>query len=310
MTAFLIGTAELAALAAGRPGIVAAPGMRGLEALPLDVLQPRQGVLRRAEGSGDAAVPLPPGLLPLAIVAPDAEAGRSLAEGLPQGVPQLLGADPLPALLARLAEALAASEGRLRLHPSPAPVAPGPSAPASPPAPDLATAMAPCGADFQDARLHQYTANADGSYRHLDLGLTGLATAAGVWREVRLKLFDRRGTVGIEIRGIQGWPAMLDPWPKGGSDRFGPFWRMETQATLEALVELASPHNRALIAALLEVLPAAARNGAALAEMVDQEQDEWDARARMLTRAVAAAVDAERTGWVGGAGSPGSEVAP
>ena len=116
MTAFLIGAAERAALAAGEPAVVAAPGMMGLEALPLAVLRPVQGVLRRAGGDGPAEA-LPPGLAPLALLAPDATAAASLAAGLPPGMPQILGADPLLPLLELMRQALAAAQAaRLALQ--------------------------------------------------------------------------------------------------------------------------------------------------------------------------------------------------
>jgi hypothetical protein len=163
---------------------------------------------------------------------------------------------------------------------------------APPPPPSLAAEMPPGGADFQDIRLHQHTVNQDGSYQHMELGLTGLVAATGVWREIRLKLFDRRGTVGLEFRRIKGWPQMFDAWPQGGSDQFGPYWRLESQDTLDAMVKLTSAHDRALVAALLEVLPALARRGARIASLPPEAQEAWAERARGL----AAAVDATRPG--------------
>ncbi|MBU8538109.1 DUF6212 domain-containing protein [Falsiroseomonas tokyonensis] len=156
------------------------------------------------------------------------------------------------------------------------------------PMPVLAAEMPPGGSDFQDIKLHQHTANADGSYRHLDLGLTGLVSAAGVWREVRLKLFDRRGTVGLEFRRIKGWPNMFETWPKGGSDQFGPYYRLETEATAEAMAKLTSPQDRAMMAALLEVLPALVRRAARLAGLPPEEQEGWGERGRVLASAVEA----------------------
>jgi hypothetical protein len=163
---------------------------------------------------------------------------------------------------------------------------------APPPPPSLAAEMPPGGADFQDIRLHQHTVNQDGSYQHMELGLTGLVAATGVWREIRLKLFDRRGTVGLEFRRIKGWPQMFDAWPQGGSDQFGPYWRLESQDTLDAMVKLTSAHDRALVAALLEVLPALARRGARIAALPPEAQEAWAERAR----GHAAAVDATRPG--------------
>ncbi len=208
--------------------------------------------------------------------------------------------------------------------PQPAPAAPQPplasgeaGAPAAVPAPattpmtlaapaaSASGEMAPGGADFQDIKLHQHTTNADGSYRHIELGLTGLVSASGVWREVRLKLFDRRGTVGLEFRRIKGWPQMFEAWPKGGSDQYGPYWRLETLAAAPALASLTSTQDRAMLAALLELLPAVARRGARVAGLPADEQEAWADRARALL----AAVDTARAGpsrpQAAGASGPG-----
>lgn len=285
MTAYLIGASELAGMAAGRPSVVAAPGMDGLDALPLIVLRLNQGVLRQAGGGDDAAVPLPDGFMPLAVLAPDEAAADILAAGLPAGVPRLVGPDPMPALLTCLVEALAIQSlphGTLK------PKLPESAKPA--PMPDLAAEMAPSGADFQALRLYQHTGNADGSYSHLDLGLIGLAAAAGIWREARLKLFNRRGVIGLEIRSLSGWPPMFEVWPKGGSDRFGSFWRLETPEPLKSLEELSSLHDRVLIAAILDVLPDAARRAAEMAELKVEDLEEWAGYGKTLAAIVATAV--------------------
>jgi hypothetical protein len=143
-------------------------------------------------------------------------------------------------------------------------------------------------AAFQDTVLQQHLANTEGTYRHLDLAVTGLVAAAGLWRQVRLKLFDRRGTVGLEFRAMKGWPQMFDVWPGARQDNFGPFWRVESDAPAEALGQLATPHDRALILAVLEVLPALARRGAMAASLAAAEQEAWTERARTLAAAVAA----------------------
>ncbi|MGK7865277.1 DUF6212 domain-containing protein [Falsiroseomonas sp. E2-1-a4] len=162
------------------------------------------------------------------------------------------------------------------------------------PTPQASGEMAPGGADFQDVKLHQHTTNADGSYQHIELGLTGLVSASGLWREVRLKLFDRRGTVGLEFRRIKGWPQMFEAWPKGGNDQFGPYWRLETAAAAPALAGLTSAQDRAMLAALLELLPALARRAARVAGLPAEEQEAWADRGRALL----AAVDAARAGQV------------
>jgi hypothetical protein len=288
MTPFLIGEAERDALAAGQPSIVVAPGMVGLEVLPLVLLRPSGGVLRRAEVPEGAAHPLPPDFRPLAALALDAETGARLSAGLPAGVPLLIGADPLPALLACLAEALAARQGAERLCRAPPLQS---AAPQSIAASDLLAEVAPSEADFQDLKLHQHNLSADGGYRHLDFSLIGLASAAGIWREARLKLFDRRGIIGLEFRNLKGWPRLFEAWPNGGSDHFGPVWRLETQAVTTAVMQLESPANRAVVAALLGVLPSAARQAAAVADLAEPEA--WVARAQKLVASVATALEAE-----------------
>lgn len=297
MTPLLIGAAELNALAAGRPSVVAVPGMSGLDSLPLAVLLPRSGVLRRIGAPEEAGVPLPPELRPLAILAPDTESAAGLAAGLPPGIPLLVGDNPLPALLACLAETMAASKAAkhtvMGQAPDPGLTPRRMSAPTAPP--DLLAEMAPNGADFQDLKLYQHSINANGSYRHLDFGLIGLASAFGIWREARLKLFDRRGTVGLEFRNLKGWPKLFDRWPGGGGDQFGPFWRLETEGALKALLELGSSHNRAVVAAILAVLPDAARHAAALAGEAEPEQGVWSARGKTLSAMVARALEAAAT---------------
>ncbi len=137
--------------------------------------------------------------------------------------------------------------------------------------------------------FHQYSVSADGTYRHIDFSLIGLASASGIWREARLKLFDRRGITGIEIRKLRGWPQVFDNWPGDDSDRFGPFWRLEKQNLSAAVVALGSPCNRAVVAALIEVMPIASRRAAVLAGLSEQDQEDWSARGSSLVAAVAEA---------------------
>jgi len=171
---------------------------------------------------------------------------------------------------------------------------------AAPPAPRLASALPGGGAPpplaplsaatgFQDLALHQHLANADGTYHHLDLGLSGLVSGGGLWRQLRLKLFERRGVVGLEFREMKGWPTMFDVWPSAKRDNYGPFWRLETEKAGDALAGLATPHDRALVAALIEVLPDMAARGARLAGLTGTAAEAWTARARKLEAAVAVA---------------------
>jgi hypothetical protein len=150
--------------------------------------------------------------------------------------------------------------------------------------------LAPAGVTtWQDVKLQQHMVSPDGGYRHMDLVVTGLVAEAGLWRQLRTKLFDRRGTIGLEFREAKGWPQMFDVWPVGGTDGFGPFWRLESDRAAEAVAALATPHDRALVAALLEVLPGVASRGATLAGLAAAEATAWAERARKLATAVAAA---------------------
>ncbi|WP_270939157.1 hypothetical protein, partial [Falsiroseomonas oryzae] len=162
------------------------------------------------------------------------------------------------------------------------------AAPAAP-APASAPAAPPGATGFQEIRLNQHLVNADGSYRHLDIGVSGLVSGGGLWRQIRLKMFDRRGTVGLEFREMAGWPQMFDSWPAGRSDSYGPFWRLENDGAEEALAALVTPHDRALVAALLEVLPELASRAAGSAGLASAEAEAWTARARRLVAAVATA---------------------
>ncbi len=201
--------------------------------------------------AGAAGETLPPPALP----APRGPAGRPLAVVLPAG-----SAPPM-----ELAAALPAA------------------------APSSASALAPSGAaTWQDVKLQQHMVSPDGGYRHMDLVVTGLVAEAGLWRQVRTKLFDRRGIVGLEFREAKGWPQTFDIWPVGGTDGFGPFWRLETERAAEALAALSTPHDRALVTALLDVLPAVAARGAALAALSKSDAEAWAGRARALASAVAA----------------------
>lgn len=162
------------------------------------------------------------------------------------------------------------------------------SAPPAPP-PQGSSAGPRSGTAFQDLKLHQHLVNGDGSYRHLDVTLTGLVAAAGLWRQVRTKLFDRRGVLGLEFREMAGWPQMFDSWPGSARDNYGPFWRLESDATPETLAQLATAHDRALIAALAECLPALALRGALAADLPAPEQTGWTDRARKLATTISGA---------------------
>jgi hypothetical protein len=156
--------------------------------------------------------------------------------------------------------------------------------PAALPAPAL---RLPSGTTFQGFKLTQHLVNQDGSYRHLDVTVSGLLAGGGLWRQVRLKLFERRGTIGLEFRDMAGWPPVFDAWPGSEKDQYGPFWRLEAGMAKTSLGQLATSHDRALIDAVAEVLPdLAARAAAGLSA---PEGEAWRSRAIKLGEAVAGA---------------------
>ncbi|WP_137178610.1 DUF6212 domain-containing protein [Roseomonas sp. AR75] len=182
----------------------------------------------------------------------------------------------------------------------PAPPAPPPDAVASgrggARAAVAATPFLPAGATgFQEFRLNQHLDKAGSTYRHMDVAIAGLVSPGGLWRQVRLKLFERRGVAGLEFRQARGWPPMFDSWPQGGKDPHGPFWRLETEATATALAALTTPHDRALIAALMDVLPEVAGRASRAARLDAPDTARWATLAGRVAEAVALAREAGRT---------------
>jgi hypothetical protein len=151
------------------------------------------------------------------------------------------------------------------------------------------------GTSYQDLRLIQHMVNAEGTYRHIDVTVRGLVSSGGLWRHLRFKLFERRGITGLEFREMKGWPQIFDAWPGGAADGFGPYWRLETVGTAKALAALATPHDRALVAALLEVLPELAARAAAEAGLPEAGTDAWAKRGRAVAEVVADVRGAGRT---------------
>lgn len=239
------------------------------------------------------------GLALQAGAAGERRAAPPVTEGMALGGPRALVAMPVAAAPPPLPPVLQAGPGlevvgwrQAPPAPRPAVAAPGGGAPppvpaAAPAAPAPAAVSLPSGTAFQDFKVSQHLVNKDGSYRHLDVTMTGLVAGGGLWRQVRLKLFDRRGTIGLEFREMAGWPQMFDTWPGAQRDNYGPFWRLETDTVEEGLDRLSSAHDRALIAALLEVLPDLASRAAAASGLGAEDASAWAGRARDLAAAVA-----------------------
>jgi hypothetical protein len=157
-----------------------------------------------------------------------------------------------------------------------------PAAVAHPPAERLAG-----GITWQEVKTQQHMVSPDGAYCHLDIVITGLVTPAGLWRQARAKLFERRGTPGLEFREAPGWPQMFDRWPAGDSDAFGPFWRLEGSTAGQARSALATLRDRTFVASLIEVLPSLAAQAAAEAGLGGAEAAAWTERAQRLGAALA-----------------------
>ncbi len=149
---------------------------------------------------------------------------------------------------------------------------------------DANPAVFPGDAEFQHLRLRQYMRSPDGAYQHLDISIIGLVAAAGVWREARVKIFDRGGISGLEFRKIKGWPSMFDIWPADSADRFGPFWRLEAPGMREGLSRIGSRHNYALVKAIIQVLPAMMHTAAELANLSKTDMEAWAGRIQVLVK--------------------------
>jgi hypothetical protein len=231
------------------PGSEAVVRLPALPAAPLDLLRSRFAL--RAGEAREMALALqvetPAGAVESGWRGPDAMGFLSLDLPLPGMAARLRldlrnrGAVPAVIEVARLA-LMAGAAGEVlpapAARPSAGPVAargavalPGAVAapqaviaaalPLAAPSP-AGTVLAPAGlATWQDVRLQQHMVSPDGGYRHMDLTLMGLVADAGLWRQLRTKLFDRRGVIGLEFREAKGWPQMFDVWPVGGTDGFG-----------------------------------------------------------------------------------------
>jgi hypothetical protein len=305
LPAAAVGPADLLRLRLTRLGAAGAPVSVGAELTGLAGERVASG-WRELDASGPLALalPLPPGpmaTLSLALrhrgTAPallelSGIALQAGAAGEPRRAPPAETAAPSRAAVMLPASSASLQPAGWRTAP-PAPrlaaTGPGgvPAAPSRFPAPPLPAP--PGGTAFQEVKVNQHLVNAEGTYSHLDIGVAGLVSAGGLWRQIRLKLFDRRGAAGVEFREMKGWPQMFDAWPAGGSDNHGPFWRLDTEATAASLAALATPHDRALIAALMEVLPDLALRAAISAGLAGAEAEAWTSRARRLAQAVAEA---------------------
>lgn len=263
---------------------------------------------RNTDATGALAVhlPLPPGAMarldvtlrnPGPVPAVVEFTGLALQAG---AAGEWLAAPPGPAETRRASVADSAPRAAIAM-----PISPGPEVAgwrAAPPAPPLAIAepggarpaalpaaalRLPSGTSLQGFKLTQHLVNQDGSYRHLDVTVSGLLAGGGLWRQVRLKLFDRRGAIGLEFRDMAGWPPVFDAWPGSEKDQYGPFWRLEAGMAKTGLGQLATPHDRALIDAVAEVLPDLAQRAATAAGLPAPEGEAWRSRALTLSTAVA-----------------------
>ena len=150
---------------------------------------------------------------------------------------------------------------------------PAAEAPARGPAPALVVRGAPA-ARFQGVQARHEPGPGLG---RLDVTVTGLVSAAGVWRQLRTQLVDQGATLSLVFRDAAGWPALFEAWPGTGQDAEGPVWRLAAGAALPAS---APRQDRALVAALIAVLPWLAEAAAADAGLDPAAQRGWRRRAR------------------------------
>ena len=153
-------------------------------------------------------------------------------------------------------------------------------APPAPPRPALRVAGASCAR----VTLHQYRPpETPGGYRHLDIGLSGVALAGDNWPAVRCKLSLTGETARLEFREGGEQPRAFQHWPGDQEDRFGRFLRLDA-AGLRALLAdpQRPPRDAAMLRAVLALLPEAAAQAARQAR---QPPDPWRAAAASLAAA-------------------------
>ncbi|WP_149538738.1 DUF6212 domain-containing protein [Siccirubricoccus phaeus] len=141
------------------------------------------------------------------------------------------------------------------------------------------------------ARLEDSMVLGGGSYRHLDISLEGVRAGGEAWPRLRFKFVISGGAPVLEFRARPDWPAMFEQWPEDSaamrSDKYGPYLWLTEAALAEGLLDgLALPRDRAMLAAVLTLLPGAVATVARDATTDPVEFDLLLGKARRLAAAL------------------------
>jgi hypothetical protein len=136
-------------------------------------------------------------------------------------------------------------------------------------------------------RLLERYAAPGGGYRHLDLMMEGVRAGEHVWPRLRCKLAINGQAPVLEFRQRPDWPVVLETWPQTPADAAGPFLKLtEAQLASGFMATLKSERDRAMLAALLRLLPAVVATAARDATTDPGEYERWIASARRLAATV------------------------
>jgi hypothetical protein len=141
-------------------------------------------------------------------------------------------------------------------------------------------------------RLEDSLVLGGGSYRHLDIWLEGVRAGECGWPRLRFKFVLDGDAPALEFRARPDWPPLFESWPEGNpamrSDQYGPYLRLTEAALADGLLAgLAAPRDRAMLTALLRLLPMAVATVARDATADPVEYDMLLGKARRLAAALA-----------------------
>jgi predicted membrane chloride channel (bestrophin family) len=113
-------------------------------------------------------------------------------------------------------------------------------------------------------------------------------------KQRRFKIHHSGGPMVIEFRRAAGWPDVFDRWREVRSDEWGSIFELSAATAGKVLEGIEGTRDGALLAALLELLPAIAAR-AARGRNVEREQVEaWAERARIFAEQVSRVVSSAR----------------
>ncbi|MCO6414563.1 hypothetical protein JYK14_00005, partial [Siccirubricoccus sp. KC 17139] len=140
-------------------------------------------------------------------------------------------------------------------------------------------------------RLEESLVLSGGNYRHLDIWLEGVRAAGESWPRLRFKFILAGEAPALEFRLRPDWPPLFARWPEGHpamrSDRYGPhLWLTEEALAGGLLAALEEPRDRAMLAAVLALLPSAVATVARDATTDPAEFDLLLGKARRLAAAL------------------------